>query len=61
MTERERVALALVADGLGNREIAQRLMLSEHTVRNNLARIYGKLGAENRTQAVGIARRGGFL
>jgi DNA-binding CsgD family transcriptional regulator len=47
--------LALVADGLRNREIAARLGVSEHTVKFHLAAIFGKLGASSRTDAV---RRG---
>ena len=57
LTPRETATLRLVADGLENREIARLLVVSENTVRNNLARVYGKLGADNRTQAVNIARR----
>ncbi len=47
--------LALVADGLSNREIANALEISEHTVKFHLASIFGKLGASSRTEAV---RRG---
>ena len=47
--------LALVADGYGNREIAARLGISEHTVKFHLSSIFGKLGASTRTEAV---RRG---
>jgi DNA-binding NarL/FixJ family response regulator len=42
----------LVAEGLGNREIAQQLKLSEHTVRNYLFRIFDKLGVSNRVELV---------
>lgn len=55
LTSRERDVLALAADGYGNRAIAERLGLSEHTVKFHLASIFGKLGASTRTEAV---RRG---
>jgi DNA-binding NarL/FixJ family response regulator len=55
LTPRERDVLALLSDGYGNRAIAERLGLSEHTVKFHLASIYGKLGASTRTEAV---RRG---
>jgi ATP/maltotriose-dependent transcriptional regulator MalT len=55
LTSRERAVLALVADGLGNREIAHALDISEHTVKFHLASIFGKLAVSSRTEAV---RRG---
>ena len=55
LTPRERTVLALVADGLPNREIAHELEISEHTVKFHLASVFGKLGASSRTEAV---RRG---
>jgi DNA-binding NarL/FixJ family response regulator len=55
LTVRERDVLALVSDGHGNREIATRLGISEHTVKFHLSSIFGKLGASTRTEAV---RRG---
>jgi DNA-binding NarL/FixJ family response regulator len=55
LTPRERSVLALVADGLPNREIAHELDISEHTVKFHLASVFGKLGASSRTEAV---RRG---
>lgn len=55
LTPREHEVLALVADGLRNRDIAARLGVSEHTVKFHLASVFGKLGATSRTDAV---RRG---
>ena len=44
--------MRLVADGLGNREIAEQLGLSEHTVKNYLLHIFDKLGISNRVELV---------
>jgi DNA-binding CsgD family transcriptional regulator len=52
LTAREHDVLALLADGLSNRDIAARLAISEHTVKFHLASIFGKLGASTRTEAV---------
>jgi len=61
LTVREREILRLVADGLSNRSIAERLGISERTVKYHVAEILGRLGAENRAQAVSIAGRRGLL
>jgi LuxR family maltose regulon positive regulatory protein len=55
LTPREREVLALVADGRGDREIADRLMLSRHTVHRHLSNIRGKLGVSSRSAAVARA------
>lgn len=56
VTEREYEVLGLLAEGLANKEIARRLELSPNTVKTHVGRIYEKLGAERRTQAVQKAR-----
>jgi DNA-binding NarL/FixJ family response regulator len=55
LTEREHDILALLAEGRSNRDIAQRLFLSEKTVKAHLAAIFRKLGVTNRTQAAMVA------
>jgi two-component system response regulator DesR len=61
LTSRERDVLAAAADGSANAEVAQRLHLSEGTVRNYLSAAIQKTGARNRTEAVRIAREKGWL
>ena len=61
LTPRERQVLELVADGLPNRGIADRLGISDETVKFHLASIFGKLGAVNRTDAVRRALRHGLV
>jgi two-component system response regulator DevR len=51
LTVREREVLALIADGLSNRQIAGRLLLAEKTVKNYVSAVFLKLGMERRTQA----------
>jgi DNA-binding CsgD family transcriptional regulator len=59
LSAREREVLELVAEGLSNREIAERLFISPVTARNHVSRILTKLGLENRTQAATwLSRRG---
>ena len=61
LSPRESEVLRLVAEGLSNREIAGRLFVTERTVRSHLSSIFGKLGADNRTQAVALARQQSLL
>ena len=61
LTARELEVLSYVADGMRNREIADRLSVSEHTVKNHLTKIMHTLGAPNRTQAVTYAVRQGWI
>lgn len=61
LTDREREVMALVADGLGNRQIAKALFLSEATVKTHLVHVFSKLGVDNRTSAVAEARARGIL
>jgi DNA-binding NarL/FixJ family response regulator len=51
LSPRETQILGMVAQGLSNREIARRLVLSEKTVRNHVERTYAKIGATNRVGA----------
>lgn len=60
LTEREQEILGLLADGLSNRQISQRLFLAEKTVRNYVSRILAKLNAVDRTAAALIARDAGL-
>ncbi|MHB9756703.1 response regulator [Streptomyces sp. BYX5S] len=57
LTDRERDILALVGEGLTNRQIGRRLFLSEKTVKNNISRLLAKLGVERRIQAAVIATK----
>lgn len=61
LTPREREVLALLAEGAGNREIAERLGVTEHTVKFHLGAIFGKLGASTRTEAVRRALKWGWV
>jgi len=61
LSEREVEVLRLVAAGMANRDIGQRLFISEKTVKTHLSHILGKLEATNRTQAVDQARRLGVI
>ncbi|MEM7587725.1 MAG: response regulator transcription factor [Acidobacteriota bacterium] len=61
LTDRERQVLRLAAEGLSTGRMADRLHLSEGTVRNYLSEAIGKTGAANRTEAARIARQQGWL
>ena len=61
LSERETEVLQLTALGMGNREIAEDLVITQSTVKNHLTSIMGKLGARNRTEAVMLATRDGYL
>lgn len=61
LTRRETEVLALVADGLSNQAIGNRLHLTEGTVKSHLARIYTKLGVDSRTAAVATATDLGLI
>lgn len=61
LTPRERQVLALLATGLRNRAVAQRLGISQKTVANHLSAIFLKLGVEDRAQAIILAREAGLV
>lgn len=61
LSDRERGVLALVASGATNREIAARLFLSPHTVKEHTSALYRKLKVRNRAEAVQRAQRMGLL
>ncbi|MER6288565.1 response regulator transcription factor, partial [Streptomyces sviceus] len=55
LSPRERDILALIGDGLTNREIGKKLYLSEKTVKNHISRLLAKLGVQRRVQAAVLA------
>jgi DNA-binding NarL/FixJ family response regulator len=61
LTPRELEILGLIAEGLSNREIGERVFVSENTVKTHSTRVFEKLGAARRTQAVLEARRLGLI
>ena len=61
LTRREVEVLALLATGLGNKQVAFKLHISQHTVRNHLSSLYEKLGINARSQAVLYAVRRGLV
>jgi len=61
ITRREFEILELIAQGLSNREIAAKLFVSESTVKTHSSRVFDKLGARRRTQAVQLGKEFGLL
>jgi len=61
LSQRELAVLGLIAQGLSNQEVAERLFISLHTVKTHARRINGKLGVARRTQAVAQAKALGLL
>lgn len=60
LSARERQVLALITEGLSNTDIAERLSISEKTVRNHASNLFDKLGVWSRAQAIVFARDHGF-
>jgi two-component system, NarL family, response regulator LiaR len=61
ITRREFEILELIARGLSNREIAEKLFVSESTVKTHSSRVFDKLGARRRTEAVQLGKQFGLL
>jgi NarL family two-component system response regulator YdfI len=61
LTPREIEVLRMIAEGLGNKEIASKLSISDHTVKFHLSSIFAKLGAANRAEAVTLGIRLGLI
>jgi DNA-binding NarL/FixJ family response regulator len=61
LSDREREVLSLVGKGATNREIAEKLIISEHTVKSHLRSILNKLNLRNRQQAAVYAEREGLI
>ncbi|MGI6611161.1 MAG: helix-turn-helix domain-containing protein [Limnochordia bacterium] len=61
LSQRERDVLKLIALGLANDEIATKLFISPHTVKNHVSNIYRKLGIDDRTQVALVALRLGIV
>jgi two-component system, NarL family, response regulator DegU len=61
LSDREREVLVMLAQGVPNKEIADRLHLAEGTVKNHVSNILGKLQVQNRTQAANLARSKGLI
>ena len=60
LSAREREVLALIADGLSNARIAERLQIGEKTVRNHTSNVFDKLGVRSRAEAIVFAHEHGF-
>lgn len=61
ITPRELEILELIAKGMSNREIAEKLFVSENTVKTHSSRVFDKLGAKRRTQAVQLGKEFGLI
>jgi two-component system, NarL family, response regulator YdfI len=61
LTPREIEVLRMIADGLGNKEIASKLSISDHTVKFHISSIFAKLSASNRAEAVTLGIRHGLI
>ena len=61
VTKRELEILGLMADGLSNKEIADRIFISENTVKTHTSRLFEKLGARRRTQAIQVGKASGLI
>ena len=61
VTPRKREILELIANGMSNREIAEKLFVSENTVKTHSSRLFDKLGAKRRTQAVQLGKELGLI
>ena len=61
ITRRELEILQLIAEGMSNREIAEKLFVSENTVKTHSSRLFDKLGAKRRTQAVQLGKEIGLI
>jgi len=61
LTERELQVLELIGRGLSNREIADRLILGEATIKTHVGRVFAKLGVRDRAQAVVVAYEAGVI
>jgi DNA-binding NarL/FixJ family response regulator len=61
LSEREREVLVLLAQGASNKDMAEKLFITEGTVKNHVSNILAKLQADNRTQAADIARKQGLV
>ena len=61
LTLREREVLRLIAEGAGNKEIAERLFISEVTVKTHVGSVFTKLNAASRAEAIALAAKRGLV